>query len=619
MKMNNIQISQQDVTSHLKPDTWQLVNRLHICKAISEFAHELLVTPLCQFEQDGWGYYTLSPSSLSHSNIEGYANGIVYQFKAKLLALDHWYLDKSSLVKLEDGKEVALDALAFIIEFSKTLGISDEVLPTYLEEISSTLYSSAYKHEKKWLSAAELAHASFQEVETSMTEGHPAFVANNGRIGFDAIDYRAYAPEAASPISLIWVAGHKSRAHYAAVDGLSYEKLILDELGAEQVGAFNAILKQLGIDSEEYLFLPVHPWQWYNKLATVYAHDIANRYMVLLGTTQDTYLAQQSIRTFFNTSHPQKYYVKTALSILNMGFMRGLSPYYMRTSPDINEWLDGLVKQDAYLQELGFTILKEVATVGYRNLYYEKAIAKDTPYKKMIAALWRESPFQFLKKGQKVMTMAALLHVDQAGNALLPELIKSSGIDTGTWLRKYFKAYLNPLIHCFFQYDLVFMPHGENLILVLENNVPQHVFMKDIAEEIGVLNTDVVLPEKVQRVIVSAPEPLKILYLFADVFDCIFRYISHILVAHSNYPEERFWEGVATCIIEYQEAHPHLEEKFERYDLFAPEFMRTCLNRIQLANNRQMIDLADPTKNLKFAGTQKNPVAAFKESLELRV
>ena len=31
-----------------------------------------------------------------------------------------------------------------------------------------------------------------------MTEGHPCFVANNGRLGFGVDDYLRYAPEAAS-------------------------------------------------------------------------------------------------------------------------------------------------------------------------------------------------------------------------------------------------------------------------------------------------------------------------------------------------------------------------------------------------------------------------------------
>jgi hypothetical protein len=54
----------------------------------------------------------------------------------------------------------------------------------------------------------------------------------------------------------------------------------------------------------------------------------------------------------------------------------------------------------------------------------------------------------------------------------------------------------------------------------------------------------------------------------------------------------------------------------ERHDLFTPEFPHSCLNRLQLRNNQQMVDLSDPAKNLQFAGTLKNPIAVFRDAVE---
>ena len=358
--------------------------------------------------------------------------------------------------------------------------------------------------------------------------------------------------------------------------------------------------------------MPVHPWQWQNKLTGIFAPDIAKRELVYLGIGDDNYQAQQSIRTFFNTSHPRKRYVKTALSILNMGFMRGLSPYYMATTPGINEWLAELIENDSCLRDYGFRMLREVATIGYRNHYYESAVSGDTPYKKMMAALWRESPLALIQSNQRVMTMAALLHQDRDGNALLPAMIQASGLETGEWLKRYLQSYLSPLLHCLYTYDLAFMPHGENLILVLENHTPVHVFMKDIAEEIVVMDPDADLPEKAKRVAVFVPDELKILSIFTDVFDGFFRFMAAILHEQGNYPQEKFWQRVAECVTDYQQAHPELAEHFERYDMFSPAFTHSCLNRLQLANNRQMINLSDPSQNLKFAGQLDNPLVVFK-------
>jgi siderophore synthetase component len=605
---SSLESSPQQAAAHLQPELWVKVNTLHIRKAISEFAHELLIHPRLICTKDGWGHYVLTAD---RPNIE-------YHFRAQKLSLDHWYIDKDSIEKFDNNEKEPLDSLSFIIEFSESLGIPGAMLPTYLEEITSTLYGSAYKHLKEGPSASELTRASFQEVESAMMEGHPSFVANNGRIGFDAIDYRDYAPEAGTPVSLIWLAAHKSRAEFNCIQGLTYSDLLRQELDEHTLRSFDKILEAQGLDSASYLLFPVHPWQWYNKLAMIFAPDIASRNLVCLGFSPDQYQAQQSIRTFFNISHPHKFYVKTSLSILNMGFMRGLSPYYMRTTPAINEWVNNVIAEDEYLLEKGFSILREVATVGYQNAYYERAMKESSPYKKMLAVLWRESPVPTLQPGQRLMTMASLLHIDRDGTALLPELINSSGTTTSSWLLQYLNCYLCPLLHCFYAHDLVFMPHCENLILVLEDNVPVRAILKDIAEETGIMNTEIILPENVQRLSISVPEELKTLSIFIDVFDCIFRYMSQILVEHSGYPEPRFWELVAMCVLDYQGSHPELKEKFERYDLFAHEFKRSCLNRLQLTNHQQMIDLTDPdpAKCLKFAGTLKNPISALKQEAQ---
>lgn len=580
--------------AHLSGENWTQANRLLIRKAISEFSHERITepTPL------GKDLYRLAVPGTETE----------YQFRASRLALDHWEIDADSLIKQENGQVLPLDALQFIVEFKEKIGISQALLATYMEEISSTLCSSVFKLQKNNPDSQTLVHADFQTVESSMTEGHPCFVANNGRIGFDARDYLAYAPEVASPINLVWVAVHVRNAHFSSLSNLAYEQLLNEELGQSTVADFRAHLNRNGLKPEDYLFMPVHPWQWQNKLLTVFAADIARNDIVYLGTGDDQYQAQQSIRTFFNRSQPGKRYVKTALSVLNMGFMRGLSPYYMATTPAINEWLEKLVADDDWLQRCHFRILREVAAIGYHNRYYEQAIKGDSAYKKMFAALWRDNPVANLKPGQRLMTMASFLHVDHHQKPLLPALIADSGLPAAQWVERYLTCYLSPLLHCFYQHDLVFMPHGENLILLLENNVPVSAYMKDIGEEIAVMNPDAVLPEKVQRLAVDVPEPLKLLSIFTDVFDCIFRFISAILHQSGTLSQDVFWQSVASCVKAYQQAHPQLASKFARYDLFAPEFTRSYLNRLQLANNQQMINLSDPAENLKFAGTLDNPV-----------
>lgn len=593
--------------SHLQPVTWGIVNRLLIRKAISEFSHELILEPKLESENEPSNTYSLTTDDQQFK----------YHYKAKKFYLDHWLVDAQSIVKTNHkAEQVPLDAIHFITEFKDTLGIPNEFLATYLEEITSTLTGAAYKYENEQFSASALALKSFQEIEHGMTEGHPCFVANNGRIGFNIDNYHLYAPETNKPFKILWIAAHKKYATFTSIKGFEYETLLENELETHKIAAFNQQIVNRKKNIDDYIFMPVHPWQWTNKIVHVFAADIAQENIILVGESEDEFSAQQSIRTLFNATNPHKLYTKTALSILNMGFMRGLSPYYMQSTPPITQWITDLLAEDSYLNANGFTMLGEVATVGYHNHYYE-VLGKTNPHNKMLSALWRESPHSKIALNQRVMTMAALLHIDYTNNSLVATLIQASPYKASTWVRHYLQAYLAPLLHCFYKYEFVFMPHGENLILVLENHTPVYVLMKDITEEVIVFNKEMQLPEHVDRLFTETSDTMKILSIFTDVFDCFFRFLAQQLDTHANFPEENFWELVAECVYEYQDKHPEFDEKYKRYDLFVDEFDRCCLNRLQLGNTKQMLSLADPIESLKLVGTLQNPLAKFKRVMDV--
>jgi len=592
-------MSLADAVAHLSPERWEKANRQLIRKALAEFAHERLITPE-PVGKDGDLYVVRSDDGLTR-----------YRFTAIRRALDHWQVDADSISRHRDGAELPLAALEFFIELQKSLGLSEAILPVYLEEISSTLSGTCYKLTKPQLPVAELVTSDFQAIETGMTEGHPCFVANNGRLGFGVHEYLSYAPETASPVRLVWLAAHRSRAAFTAGVGIEYESFLRDELGSVTLNRFRDTLLEKGLDPDNYLLIPVHPWQWWNKLTVTFAAEVARGHLVCLGEGDDEYLAQQSIRTFFNRSNPEKHYVKTALSVINMGFMRGLSAAYMEATPAINDWLAQLIDNDPVLKSTGLSIIRERAAVGYRHLEYEAATGRYSPYRKMLAALWRESPVSSLRDGESLATMASLVHLDHEGASFAGALIERSGLTPVQWLRRYLRAYFTPLLHSFYAYDLVFMPHGENVILVLKDGVVERAIYKDIAEEIAVMDPDAVLPPTVERLRVEVPEDKKLLSIFTDVFDCFFRFLASNLAAEGVLEEDDFWRTVAEVTREYQDSAPELADRFRQYDMFAPEFSLSCLNRLQLRDNEQMVDLADPSGALQLVGTLKNPIAGF--------
>ena len=141
----------------------------------------------------------------------------------------------------------------------------------------------------------------------------------------------------------------------------------------------------------------------------------------------------------------------------------------------------------------------------------------------------------------------------------------------------------------------------------------QRMIMKDIAEEI------VVMADRTRRCPRNAPgsgstfpEDDKVLSIFTDVFDCIFRFLAALLEEDGQLETRIFWHTVAAVVRDYQDAHPELAAEFAAHDLFADDFVLSCLNRLQLRNNQQMLDLNDPSGGLQFFGRLENPLAQFR-------
>lgn len=471
-----------DPVAHLRPETWERANRLLVRKALAEFSHERLLTPEPEgsaADSTGRRWYTVTAAS----------GAVRYRFAARVMTLEHWDIDPESISRHRDGESLPLDAVDFCLDLRDALGLTDRILPVYLEEITSTLAGLAYKLDRALPGAAKLVAADFQTIETSMTEGHPCFVANNGRLGFGVDEYHRYAPEAAHPVRLIWLAAHRDHATFTSSADLDRETLLRTELGEATLARFAATMTELGLDLADYHLIPVHPWQWWNKLSVTFAGEVARRRLVCLGEGPDEYLAQQSIRTFFNVSHPERHYVKTALSVLNMGFMRGLSAAYMEATPAINDWLADLIDGDEVFRATGLTIIREraaVATAPPVRGRHRPLLPVPEDARRAVAGEPGTRPGGRPETGHHGVAAARR----RDGRSFAAELIAASGLAPAQWLRRYLTAYLTPLLHAFYAYDLAFMPHGENVILVLRDGVVERAIFKDIAEEIVVMGAD---------------------------------------------------------------------------------------------------------------------------------
>jgi siderophore synthetase component len=584
---------------HLEATVWQQVNIHLLAKSFAELMHEQVLTPEVTGRDE---------NGLTHFRIDTDRENVWYTFSASPRMLDYWHVYPDSIQRCENNiYQPAADVPAFFVEMQQTLGIKPGTLVRYIEELHNTLFADANIRFRGRPSAASLATANYQAVEHQM-EGHPWVIVNKGRIGFDAGDYRRYAPEQHREVRLSWIAAHRSRATFRSLEEITETIFLEQELGKEKLDAFKQILAGKGLNANDYTFIPVHEWQWNNKLLLQFSGEIAGNYLVPLGAGDDVYTPQQSIRTFYNVTHPQKHYVKMAISILSTGNIRGLSPRQMTIAPRITAWVKGMLEKDPVLHEMGLILLGEVATVTYLHPHYSAIANAPYQFNEMLGVLWRESAEKFVRPDETIMTMASLLYVDDEGKSLVGALIAQSGLTPAAWLKAYLTAYLKPLLQIYYAHSLCVTPHGENIILVMKDSVPTRIIIKDFVDDI-VLTTEAreKLPQDLADGLIQSSNKENVpLFILLGVFDAFFRYLSDVLHTCDGFSERLFWKEVADTIAAYQQEHPELQERFVKYDLYVETFKRFYINSLRLLYHgyEDRTDFAIPPKG----GVLVNPL-----------
>ncbi|MFE5630046.1 IucA/IucC family protein [Streptomyces sp. NPDC056543] len=582
--------------AELTPEAWTRAASRLLAKTIAEFAYEEIVepSPASGPEPGADG----APGAHEAPDARGGADadtahglrpyllrlddGSALAFTARRGAYGSWRLDPDSLAR--DGQRLT-DPLDFLVRARRLLNLDGATLGHLIRELTTTLAADA-RLDTTALTAGRLADLGYAELEGHQT-GHPWLVLNKGRIGFSATDAARWAPEARRPAKLPWIAVSTDLAAYRGVPGLDTpEQLYARELDAEVREAFRAVLRERGLDADRYLLLPVHPWQWDEVILPLYAPAVAAGAIVPLPADGDLRLPQQSIRTFLNTSRPDRHTVKLPLSVLNTLVWRGLPTERTLAAPAVTSWVHGLRDADAFLRdECGVILLGEVASVTVEHPLYDRLPEVPYQYKELLGAIWRE-PLR-LPAGEHARTLAALLHTDPEGRAFVAELVQRSGLAPAVWLQRLFAALLPPLLHFLYQYGTVFSPHGENAIVVYDDqDVPVRLAIKDFVDDVNIsahpLPEHESMPDDVRAVLLTEDPEFLTQFIHSGLFVGVFRYLAPLCEEQLAVPENDFWALVRAEILRHQARFPELKERFELFDLLTPRIERLCLNRNRL-------------------------------------
>lgn len=115
------------------------------------------------------------------------------------------------------------------------------------------------------------------------------------------------------------------------------------------------------------------------------------------------------------------------------------------------------------------------------------------------------------------------------------------------------------------------------------------------------------VPESIARIkAVTTTDELRAQPILTDIFDGVLRHLCALLSDARTVTNKEFWACVRDCVQRYWADYPNSGRNLP---LLSPNFMHSCLNRLQWRNPETMVDLGDQNSSLLYAGRIDNPVA----------
>lgn len=405
---------------------------------------------------------------------------------------------------------------------------------------------------------------SYEELESALMEGHPYHPCFKARTGFSLSDHEMYGPEARQSFQLWWVAVKQDYVNASLPK--SERAFLQDELGQKTYSLLLDRLNIAGGTIKDYSLLPVHPWQWKNKLQ----HEVKSfspDSIIPLGYAGDFYRATQSVRTLWNETHPEKAHIKLPLNMVNTSSLRVIESHSVCTAPTLSTWLGKLMESDNYLTE-SINILPEYAGM---------VAMEDNPnLSGHLAAIWRKSPTSFVKGLEMAVPMNAMSLIEQDGTPYIKPWLERYGMKE--WVKQFIKVSVLPVWHLLVSEGIAVEAHAQNMILVHEEGWPKRIILRDFHESLEYVNDFLKQPNLAPNFTeinscyknaspdeyywMSSIEGLREL-----IMDTLFVFhlseLSFLLSQHMNFAEEDFWKEVQEAIHTHVLLYPRLRERNE--------------------------------------------------------
>lgn len=486
-----------------------------------------------------------------------------------------------------------------------------EIKRTFTHDLQSQICQKAYS-----LPASKY---SYEELETYLMEGHPYHPCYKSRVGFSLQDNLRYSVEFAQPIHLVWLAVHRSISTCNTSTHIQADEYLNHQLSEQDRLRFSHILTESKVNQHDYVWIPVHPWQWENTVVRVFFEEISAQQIIYLGRGDQAYVAQQSLRTLTNLKHPEKPYIKLSMNMVNTSSSRILATHTAMNGPLITDWLHRLIDASEVAKTLDFAILGEVHASALDFTKLPSSHAKQAYG--AIGSLWRESVHEYLKPQEQAIPLNGVGHVQFDNSLLIQPWLDKYGREV--WIDQLLKVVIQPILFLLYGEGIGSESHGQNIILVHRHGWPTRIILKDFHDGVRFSPEHLTHPEQLPQLHQLPAEHAKANRMSFIVtndlnavrdMSCVclfFVALSDIAIRLkqiNDFDEALFWKKTADVIYDFQNRLPEHHERFAKFDVFAAEYCVESLTKRRLFGDSepQFKQIINPLYAFRRVDSQEN-------------
>lgn len=489
----------------------------------------------------------------------------LYVCRGRVTAFDRIRLKSASICRLrKDGSTAKAELYGIVMG----LPIAESRKEQLLVELEQTIRLCHWNNNHLRPHTLDRRCLGYEALEAAIHEGHLYHPCFKARTGFSLEDHENFGPEAGRSFQLVWLA--VLRTHVRNNFPLAEENFWQRELDKEVVLLLSHRLRALGCDLSDYALMPMHPWQWDALKDRALSPVLSRGEVLYLGCAGDYYCATQSVRSLMNISNPLRATIKLPMNMINTSSLRTLEAHAVCSAPAISQWLHAVVQSDAsFANQYPLILLKEYAGSLYKPT--------DDPQGHMdgqVAAIWRESVYNYLSPGEQAVPFTALALMEADARPFIANWCETHGLES--WLVRLISVTVLPVWHLLVKHGIALEAHAQNMVLVHSNGWPQKIILRDFHESVEYVDDYLPSHENLPDFISLNPdysnaEPNRYYWMTSIealrelVMDTLFVFnlteISHTIENYYGFSESRFWKVVYDQLAAYLEDNPCLKPR----------------------------------------------------------